>query len=279
MSANNLDSKLQSQEVYLDSQYASVNSSSGKNSDLYFFLKTPIIVGNDHDVVLRVDNFVCPVSFYIVNDTNNTLVTSLGTYTITRGNYNALTLRTELDNITPFTISYSSSSGKLSFTYMTNFTFQATSTCFSILGFKEGSARTSTDSSLTGDYPVNLSGTSLVYIDIPNLTTRNISSKNEGGFTTIIKSVVCDVPYGSILSYVNNTNAAVVLGEKYISYIYVRLLDDNYSLLDLNGQHFTLTLEIFYYFNGKPSEYTGNLQEAVRQQEDIKKSLLQSKGA
>lgn len=274
MSAFNLDSKLQTQEIYLDSQYASVNSSS-TNSDLYFFLQTPILVGNDHDIVLRVENFVCPISFFVVNSTNNRLVTSTGTYVIPEGNYNALTLKSQLETIMPsYSIGYDVNTNKLSFTSMTDFTFLSTSTCFKIIGFEEGINHSSAGSTLTSEYVVNLSGTSLIYIDIPNITTRNISSKNGGGFTTIIKSVVADVPYGSILSYTNNTTAAVKLQEKYISYFHVRLLDDDYNLLDLNGQHFSLTLELFYYSNGNPAGFTGNLTDVIREQEKIKSSLV-----
>lgn len=129
---------------------------------------------------------------------------------------------------------------------------------------------------LTSPYVVNLSGISLIYIDLPNVSTSNISSKNNGGFTTIVKSIVQDVPYGGILSYVNNTNSAVIVADKYISFFRVRLLDDDYKLLDLNGQNFTLTLELFYYFNGKDEASTElySIDEIAKQQDDFKKSLL-----
>lgn len=277
MSALNLDSKLQSQEIYLDSQYATINTTDGRNSDVYFFLNAPITVSTDHDIVMRIDNFVCPISFFVVNDTNNTLVVNSTTFTIPEGNYNALTLSTALNTLLAslsITTTYNATTNKLTFTRATSFTFQSTSTCFKIIGFEDGVAHASVGNSLTSDYVVNLSGTSLIYVDIPTVTTRNVSSKNNGGFTTIVKSVVADVPYGAILSYVNNTNSAVVLKEKYISFFQVRLLDDEYNTLDLNGQHFTLTLELFFYYNGQTPLVGDSLTEAVRQQEEIKKSLL-----
>jgi hypothetical protein len=274
MSSTNLDG-LQAIELYLDSQYASVNLNSPRNSDLYFFLKTPIIVGNDHDIVLRVDNFTCPISFTLVNTSNNRLTTDAGSFFITPGNYNALSLRAELARLLPtFTVSFDSVTGKLTFQAGASFSFLSSSTCFKLLGFIEGSNRASTANSLTSDYVVNLSGTSLIYIDVPNLTTRNVSSRNGGAFTTIVKSLPVAVPYGSILSYVNNTSAATKLGEKYISFIQVRLLDDDYNVLDLGGQHFTLTIEIFFFKNGNEPGFRPNLiEEAVRQQEAVKKSL------
>jgi hypothetical protein len=277
MSAQNLDSKLQSQEIYLDSQYATVNATGGSNSDVYFFLSAPIVVSTDHDIVLRVDNFVCPISFFVVNNSNSTLVVNSTTFTIPEGNYNALTIATQLNTLLAplsITTTYDGTNNKLTFTRASAFTFQSTSTCFKLLGFEEGVARPSAGNSLTSDYIVNLSGTSLIYIDIPSVTTRNVASKNNGGYTTIIKSIVADVPYGAVLSYVNNTNSAVVLKEKYISYFQVRLLDDEYNVLDLNGQHFTLTLELFFYYNGQTPLVGDNLADAVRQQEEIKKSLL-----
>jgi hypothetical protein len=280
MSAQNLDSKLQSQEIYLDSQYATVNATGGSNSDIYFFLNAPIVVTTDHDIVLRVDNFVCPISFFVVNSSNNILVVNATSFTISEGNYNALTITTELNTLLAsiaITTSYNTVSNKLTFSRGSSFTFQSSSTCFKLLGFEEGVAHTSVANSLTSDYVVNLSGTSLIYIDIPSVTTKNIASKNNGGYTTIIKSIVADVPYGAILSYVNNTNSAVVLKEKYISYFQVRLLDDEYNTLDLNGQHFTLTLELFFYYNGQSPLVGDNLADAVRQQEEVKKSILGGK--
>lgn len=280
MSSYNLDSKLQAQEIYLDSQYATINNTNGKNSDVYFFLNAPVSIQYDHDIVLRIDNFVCPISFFVVSDTNNLLIINSTNYFITEGNYNALTLTTELNSIlSGFTVTYDSNTNKLTFSRSTTFTISSQSTCLKIIGFSEGINHTATLSgmnyTLTSNYVVNLSGTSLIYIDIPTVTTRNISSKNGGAFTTIIKSVVCDVPYGSILSYTNNTNSAVVLKEKYISYFNVRLLDDEYNLLDLNGQHFTLTLELFFNNNGSQILTGDSLSEAVRQQELEKQKIIE----
>ena len=279
MSAVNLSTKLQSQEIYLDSQYASVNHSVGRNSDVYFFLQTPIIVGNDHDIVLRLENFVLPISFFVCSSTNQTLKVNNVPYTISEGNYNAITLKAELEVQlgAGITISYDQNTNQFTFEADVPFTFNSSSTCFKLLGFQEGinhvASFVGARYMLTSDYIINLSGSSVIYVDIPNLSTHNISSRNNGGFSTIVKSVVCDVPYGSVLSYVNNTNAAVVLGEKYISYFRIRLMDDDYNLLDLKGQHFTCTLEVFYYNNGKPPGFTGNLTDIAQEQERIKSQI------
>lgn len=224
---------------------------------------------------MRIDNFTCPISFFVVNETNNKLVTSTGTYTITTGNYNANTLRTALASVmSGYTITYDSTQNKLTFSRTSAFTFYSTSTCFKLLGFGEDEDHASSSNSLTSDYVVNLSGTSLIYIDIPNITTRNISAKNNGGFTTIVKSIVNKVSYGSVLAYTNDTGSSIVLGEKYISYFQVRLLDDDYNLLDLSGQYFTLTIELSYEPNGQPVYESGSLLEnVIRQQEQVKNSL------
>lgn len=267
--------RIQSQEIYLDSQYASATVNTSKRNDCYFFFAVPIIVPQDYDIVLRIDNFTCPISFFAVNDTNNTLVTSTGTYTLTEGNYNALTLRAELQSqMIGYTVSYDASTNKMRISYSSPFTFMSTSTCFRILGFEEDVDHVSSSNALVSDFVVNLAGTSLLYIDIPNITTKNILAKNNGGFTTIVKSIVCDAPYGSILTYTNNTGASVRLGEKYISYLQVRILDDDYNLLDLNGQYFSLTIEMSYDHNGAPvSTETGNLLDAIKQQNQVRESL------
>lgn len=279
MSSYNLDARLQTQEVYLDSQYATLNNTNGENSNVYFFLNAPISVPNDHDIVLRIDNFVLPISFFVINNETNSLVVNSVPYTIPVGNYNAIDLKTELDALLPtITVSFDENNNKFTFTSASPFTLNSSSTCFRKLGFSENTNHVAVlvgpDYVLTSDFVCNLAGTSLVYIDIPNLTTKNISSRNGGGYTSIIKSVVVDVPYGAILTYTNNTNSAVVLKEKYISFFQIRLLDDQYKLLDLNNQNFTLTLELFFYYNGQQVLTGDNLIDAVRQQEEIKRNLL-----
>jgi hypothetical protein len=210
----------------------------------------------------------------VVNETNNVLDTSTGIYTITEGNYSALTLKAELEGkMSGYAITYDANNNKLTFSRASGFTFYETSTCFRIIGFNEGQDHISQANLLRSDFVVNLAGTALLYIDIPNITTRNILSRNGGGFTTIVKSIVCDAPYGSLLTYTNNTGASVRLGEKYISYLQVRILDDDYNLLDLNGQYFSLTIELTYEHNGTSYAETGNLLDAIRQQAEVKSSL------
>lgn len=277
MSAYNLESKLQTQEIYLDSQYATINNTGGKNSNIYFFFTAPITIPSNYDAVLRVDNFVCPISFFICNINNQTLIIDATTYTIPEGNYNALTLLTALQTLltaSGFTISYNATVNKYTFVKGSSFTFQATSTCLKLLGFTEATAHSSVGNILTSNFVVNLAGTSLIYIDIPNITTQNISSNLGGTYTSIVKSIVENLPYGSILTYTNNTNSATKIRERYIGYLQIRLLDDDYRELDLNGQNFTLTLEIFYYNNGNPVTVGDNLIDAVREQEAMKSQLL-----
>lgn len=279
MSSYNLDARFQTQEIYLDSQYATVNNTNGQNSNVYFFLNAPISIPNDHDIVLRIDNFVLPISFFVINNQTNTLVVNSISYTIPVGNYNAIDLKTEMDGLlATITVGFDENNNKFTFTSANPFTLNSTSTCFRKIGFSENvnhvAVLVGLDYVLTSDFVCNLAGTSLVYVDIPNLTTKNISSKNGGGYTSIVKSVVVDVPYGAILTYTNNTTSAVVLKEKYISFFQIRLLDDQYQLLDLNNQNFTLTLELFFYYNGQPVLSGDNLVDAVRQQEEIKKSLV-----
>ena len=195
MSALNLNNKMQSQEIYLDSRYASVVKNAGSNSDVLFFLAAPIIVDDSHDIVMRLENFVLPISFFAVNSNNNSLVFNGTTYKLTQGNYNAVTMQTLLQSLLGITVSYDSATNKFTFQSSTTFTVSYTSTCFRLLGFTEDVSHTSTKVgniySLTSDVIVNLSGTSVIYIDIPNVNTRNISAKNDGGFTRQCYQVHC----------------------------------------------------------------------------------------
>lgn len=75
----------------------------------------------------RVLHAEIPNSFYIVNECNNALHTSFGTYNIPYGNYNANNLMTYLRSVFPgnISISFSNYNGKL--------TLSSPSTSFSIL--------------------------------------------------------------------------------------------------------------------------------------------------
>lgn len=235
-------------EVYLNSNYYDYKFNGTDNSDLIFYLKTPITRPNGYYIKLKLSNLTLPISYYLIDSTNCTLIIDNITYTITQGNYNTTTFCTELNsllNSIPIFVSFDESTNKFTFTGLSNFQISNSSTCLSILGFSIGA--TSTLYTLTSDLVCDFSGkNNMIYFDVVNLSSYNISSYN-GMRTSILKSIVVDVQQGGILYYENKTDASVYLQEQQINYIHVRLLEEDMNTrLKLNGITWNATLEFSF---------------------------------
>ena len=234
-------------EIYLSSQYATTKFNGTSNSDMTFLFTSPIIPPLNHNMTLRLKNIYLPLSMYIINETNNVLVIDTSTYILSEGNYNANTLKTELSSKlgVNYTITYNNITNKLTFTNsLGNFTIQSTSTCLRILGFLENISYSSVANSLTSIYPIDLTGDNIVYISVPNLKTFNLSSKTSTQ-TSIISSLLVEVPYGSVLYYENPVLIGSVIQEDHISFIHVRVYgEDENTLLNLENAEWSITLEI-----------------------------------
>jgi hypothetical protein len=275
---------LQSIEYYMDSDFADYNyTTNGENTNLVFFIEPPIIVPTGYDCFLRLENAVIPISFFLVDANNQALDLQIGVniynLVIPVGNYNALQLEAELNILlAPYNIGavFDATINQYTFTKTTptEFTFLGTSTCFRLLGFTRGQNHTSVALVLQSQFSINLSGTNLIYVDILNLSTRNISSRT-GGHTTIVKTLVESVPYGSILCYTNNTNSITLLKDKYISYIHIRLLGDDYNLLNLDSLSWNMTWEFIFRPNGRVETPSLEMMDIIQTQEQEKENIRQ----
>lgn len=232
-------------ELYLNSKYASSVSNGSSLSDLYFYLKNPIVRQRGYLMSLRLVNFVFPLSMYLVDQNSNSLIVSGVTYTIPSGNYTVTTLQTAVLSVLPttYSMSYNSITNKFTFTNTTtDFSISNLSTCMPLLGFSQN-FQTSSSKSLTSDLIVNLSGSyNTIYVDIPNISTQNISSTT-GRQTTVIKSIPVPASYGGIQYWEDSTAIDSLIQEDKIDFIHVRLLgEDLQSLVNFNGQNWNMTL-------------------------------------
>jgi len=215
---------------------------------MIFVISNPIVPPQGYNMVLRIKNFFMPLSMYIINDNNRTLIIDSITYLLPKGNYNASTLIPELESLlgVNYTITFTTITNKYTFTKSAgDFTIDGNSTCLNILGFESGVSITSTASVLVSTYPVDFSGESTIYIDIPNLKTFNVSSRTTLQ-SSIVKSILVDVPYGSLLYYENPVSSTGnIIQEDHISFLHVQLLgQDEITLLDLENGNWQMTLEI-----------------------------------
>ena len=232
-------------QLYLSSESATQFLNGTSKSDLLFLFKSPIIPPSNYNMTLSVKNAYVPISFTILNNTNNTFILNDTTYTIPEGNFTATELATTIMNTVSatepsFTVEFSSTTNKYTFSDTTDFTIDGT--CLSILGLSGASSSSSAE--LVSTYPVDLTGQNVIYVDIKNLTTFNLSSTT-GNRTSIVASILVSVPYGSVLYHENTSGTFFTLQEDHISFIHLRLLgEDQKTLLDLNNFNFSITLEI-----------------------------------
>jgi hypothetical protein len=109
--------------INLFSQSATTYLNGTLKSNVLFNFKNILIDRADiiHSTI-GVVNAQIPVSYYTINEFNNILTTGLGNITITKGNYNASTLKSILSSllitvgITGMVVTINASTGKLVFT-------------------------------------------------------------------------------------------------------------------------------------------------------------------
>jgi hypothetical protein len=238
-------------QIYLNSKYANVYNNGTKKSDLLFYFTTPIVRPIGMVMSLKIINATIPLNFGNVTSSNNTLVITKGvsttTYTLDAGNYNALTFTTALSSLLSadgYSVTYSTTTNKLTFTNASSFTINSTSTCLLLLGFESGSDTTS-GTSLTSSYGCDLSGDNVLYISFPSLTTQNLSSVS-GTRSSIVRSALCNVAYGGIL-FLEETSTATTIHADFISFLHVQLLgEDEATLIDMNNTDWQMTIEISF---------------------------------
>jgi len=232
-------------EIYLQSQYATKKMNSTYNSDLLFLFTTPIVPPLNHNMTLKLKNMYVPISFTVINNNNNTFTLNSVDYTIPNGNYTAKQLATKLMSLVSgdepaFTVSFSSITNKYTFSSSDDFTIDGT--CDYVLGLDGETSSSSNE--LESTYPVDLTGDNMVFLDVKNLSTSNLASSS-GTTTSIVASVLVDVPYGSVLYYTNTSESYFTIQQDHISFIHLALYgEDATTLLDLNNFDWSCTVEI-----------------------------------
>eukprot|EP01039_Chlorochromonas_danica_P012009 gene12009-13633_t len=171
-------------KFYLTPTGASIKHNGDFNSNVTFSL--PNLYKNATNIIyttVRVVHAEIPNSFYIINEYNNTLATSFGTFNIPYGNYNANTLMTYMKTVLPSNVAmaFNTTTGKFTLTSANmSFSISAGSNCGILFGFTNGQSYTSSFVSgvnvLPMPYPGNLYGTKNIYIRLPQLVLDNLNA-------------------------------------------------------------------------------------------------------
>ena len=238
-------------QIFLNSKTA--NKYLGGFTSNCIFNIPAIEMPEDRKIYLSVQSASIPFSFYNVDYFNNTLIYSVGggsniVVTIPQGNYNVTSLRTYLLTVMPnFTITYTSMNNTFTFTHSSSdFSFESNSTCMEILGFDEYETYSSSSRVLTSVNSINLFTIRNIYIQSNNLIVKNINHATPNNC-----SILCSIPLttgqNSILNYsnVNNVKSSVD-NIRNFTMLNISLTDQDGDILDLNGCHWSCTLQIDY---------------------------------
>ena len=246
------DSDVESMQIHLNSKFAD-NYINNSYSNCEFFL--PVIeIPPQHHIYISCVLANIPYSFYNIDTNNNKLSynivvgASYETINIDVGNYNIYQLITFLQTNTPFTFSYSSITNKLTITHPTSdFSFDSSnSTALELLGFKTTDSLLSLSSynlSLTSIYCVNLQSKHCICVQV-NYQTGNINVSNKLSNNILASIPISGAPYSMITYRNSNAGFRSNLYTNSLGYLNVKLIDQNNNLINFNGCHWTLTLQL-----------------------------------
>ena len=253
-----MNNTTESIQIHLNSKFAT-SYNNNNNSDCNFSLPN-IEIEDGYYIHLSVQSCVIPYSFYNIDSTNNVLFyqeilvdgngaqtgTINTTLNMASGNYNALQLASYLtSNLPRTTVIYSTITGKYTFGNSTNnFIIKSQySTCLSLIGCSTNDLyNTSALKALTSYAPANLSPRQCICVS-SNLPTGNINNQLGSNRSIICSIPVVNQPF-SLITYNNVNGAKFNLYSNFINFLNIKLSDQNGALLNLNGQNFSITLQL-----------------------------------
>lgn len=231
-------------QINLNSNNADDYSNGALKSNLKFDIS--YLIRKDKSILyntIRLLHAEIPYSFYIINEYNNTLNTSLGNVTMPYGNYNANSFMRMIEPLlhTNMSISFNTSNGKFTFTHNQPFTIYDTSTSKILLGFN--STLNSINNKIEMVYSANFLGTKNLYIKTPNIILENYNTSTKD-YITLFCIPVNVPPFGIIMydnvtgskNYIKNTNS--------VNYLQLIITDDYNNEIDFNNTDWTITIEV-----------------------------------
>ena len=243
--------------VYVDNRIITLNSQDGDKqngtllSNINFYFSG--LLKDDPNLIrayVTVLNAQIPVSFYIIDETDNILDYTENSVsksiTIPIGNYNGNQMVTALNlgftnNGSNVTATLNSQTGILKFliTGGASFTFLSTSTIKKILGFDEDITSTTL---ITMPYQLNLLGKKKLFINSNHLRNNAFSSKSFSCVQTIATIPVDQQPY-NMISFVSVSDLEKnILFNKSIDTIDIQIVDEENKYIDFRNIDWSVTI-------------------------------------
>jgi len=243
--------------VYQDNRIITLNSQDGEKingtylSNIKFnfsgLLQDDIYLVRTYITVL---NAQFPVSFYIIDNTDNMLYytdNSISkTLELTPANYNGNQMVTALNtgftaNSSPITCFLAPLTGILYFTITggTSITFLSTSTVKNILGFNDN---ISSSSLLKLPYQLNLLGKKKLFINSNSLKNSAFTSKSLSSVQTIATIPVDQPPY-SMINYTSISDLEKnILFNRSLDVIDIQIVDEDNKYINFQNINWSITL-------------------------------------
>ena len=246
---------IQQTQIYLNAENADIDiNGTMKSNQVFFFPNTIKIEKTAIEMRLSLVNAQIPVSWYLINSTNNLFMISINnglsytTYYFPTGNYNVNTFLVKFNSLNyGIKLSYDS--------ILSKFTFTSTSSEFIIkdnennksllpfLGFKMYNTYASGFGILWSAYPVNFSGLPRINIKSSSFNIKNIDSSYKG-LTRTLCSVPCNGLAGGTIFYNNLTNYHYIFKNHELNSIAIEITDDFDNYIDFNNIDWCITLQI-----------------------------------
>ena len=232
-----------SNQINLSSNTASIKNNS-YNSVMIFNLP---VMKKEKNILYNHVSLIhaqIPVSYYTINETNNLFVLSIGSYTLTNGNYNATSFKTMFLALlgSSFTMSLDVSTGKYTLSNTSTFTILSSTTCYKILGLVKNTSYTAT-TSLTFPYPCNFLGVNRLKIKSAAFKTNNLDSNNNG-HSDLLATIPVDCSQYGLITYNNLVNFKNTINNTDINMIDITITDEMDNIINFNGIDIYLTIQI-----------------------------------
>jgi hypothetical protein len=237
-----LDTPLQPYSIFLrSSDYTSAIGSS--KSNLFFDLNTPIKCYSNMNMLVKLISFKYTNSFYTINNTNNYfyykfLSGSITSVQLTNGNYNIDTFLNHLSSLLSgiFTFSYSDITLKptiSSVSLQTFILYTGSNNCFEVLGF-DTVVSTSYNNIQIAPYIMNLIGTEVLHVTVPNISLNSVGVKNQTKYS-ILDSIHVNSAKGETETYYNISDFHYKISDNLITYLNIIIYDQNFNIVDFNN--------------------------------------------
>lgn len=230
---------------------------------------TPFILsdGDPANFVISLESASIPLSIWTINTTNNVLrFNDRKTFTIEEGNYSITGLIDYLNtyndgifsNTGVFVFSYDSVNNRIKVIsydtappFATSLKISTQTTCQKVLGFVVGTY-TTIDTATSKPFnkatnQVNLTFTTGILLSLNNLQLQNRDNQALGSGGTILNRIPINCPLYRILTFYNPQPSQTIINNRIISNLEIRLLNDDYTALVLQGNpNYNLTFRIDY---------------------------------